>query len=81
MRISSQQKRDIIELAQQHISEHCRIWLFGSRARDDARGGDIDLLIEVDDVSGLFAKKIDFRLALEDRWGEQKVDIFDSRYG
>ncbi|WP_422134121.1 nucleotidyltransferase domain-containing protein [Endozoicomonas sp. ALD040] len=75
MRISPKQKNDIIELVRKEISQQARVWLFGSRARNDARGGDIDLLIEVDGLSNPVEKKINLRLALEDRWGEQKVDI------
>ncbi|WP_448218606.1 nucleotidyltransferase domain-containing protein [Endozoicomonas sp. 2B-B] len=65
----------MIELVRKEISQQARVWLFGSRVRDDARGGDIDLLIEVDGLSNPVEKKIHLRLALEDRWGEQKVDI------
>ena len=75
MRITSQEKNDIIQLAHKHIDQNARIWLFGSRVDDHAKGGDIDLLIEVDGITNLIEKKIHFRLALEDLWGERKVDI------
>ena len=75
MRISQQQKQDITTLVQQHVSKDAKIWLFGSRVNDNARGGDIDLYIEVDHLSDIFDRKINLRLALEDCWGETKVDL------
>ena len=82
MRISEQEKQDIIELARRHISGTARVWLFGSRVNDNARGGDVDIMIEVDQVDSIVERKINFRLALEDRWGERKVDvlIYDTQY-
>jgi predicted nucleotidyltransferase len=53
-----------------------RIWLFGSRARDDLRGGDIDLLVETDTVVPNRAEMI-CRIygALIMALGDQKIDI------
>lgn len=48
MRLASHQALVIRRLATQLAGEHARVWLFGSRVRDDARGGDVDLLLELD---------------------------------
>jgi predicted nucleotidyltransferase len=50
--------------------------LFGSRAQDDLRGGDIDLLIETgSDKPIQYAKKLAFRSELKCRLGDQKIDV------
>ncbi|WP_299734745.1 nucleotidyltransferase domain-containing protein [uncultured Endozoicomonas sp.] len=65
----------IVELSRTHIAPDAIVWLFGSRANDNARGGDIDLMIEAEAIQNPVERKINFRLAFEDRWGEQKIDI------
>ena len=45
MRLSSTQISAIRTSATQLAGLSARIWLFGSRVRDDARGGDVDLLL------------------------------------
>ena len=47
MRLSSTQISAIRTSATQLAGDAARVWLFGSRVRDDARGGDIDLLLEL----------------------------------
>ena len=49
------------------------IWLFGSRVDDQARGGDIDLLILSDKLD--HSDKMSIRLALYEHIGEQKIDL------
>ena len=55
------------------FDENAKIYLFGSRADNAKKGGDIDLLI--------FSTKIDndtqrmIKLKLYDKLGEQKIDI------
>lgn len=49
--------------------------LFGSRVDDKARGGDIDLHIEVDAGGATLSSEARFRWLLEDRIGERKVDL------
>ena len=48
MRLTTQQTVDIRTLVAQLAGSTAQVWLFGSRVRDDARGGDVDLLLEVD---------------------------------
>ncbi len=49
MRLTSAQVDVIREVAAQLAGRAARVWLFGSRVRDDARGGDVDLMLELDE--------------------------------
>lgn len=53
------------------------LWLFGSRINPQKRGGDIDLYIEVEhfDSKKVYEQKSQFWSLLQDRLGEQKIDI------
>ncbi len=47
MRLTIQQTRTIKQLATQIAGEHARVRVFGSRLDDQARGGDLDLMLEL----------------------------------
>jgi predicted nucleotidyltransferase len=49
------------------------IYLFGSRARDDLKGGDIDLLIVSATIG--FSAKLNILVAIKTAIGEQKIDL------
>ena len=49
MRITSEQAATIRQGVNRLAGDAARVWLFGSRVRDDARGGDVDLLVELDE--------------------------------
>jgi predicted nucleotidyltransferase len=49
------------------------VWLFGSRTRDEAKGGDIDLLVVSERLG--FADELRLRAALLDRIGWQRLDL------
>jgi uncharacterized protein len=53
------------------------LWLFGSRVYPQKRGGDIDLYIEVKnfDYKKSSNQKSEFWGLLQDRLGEQRIDI------
>ena len=53
--------------------KEAKIFLFGSRADESRKGGDIDLLIMSDKLKPQDIRKI--RLKLYDRLEEQKIDI------
>lgn len=53
-----------------------KLYLFGSRVNLDERGGDIDLLCEMDgDPKDLIEKRSAFLIELEKKIGEQKIDF------
>jgi predicted nucleotidyltransferase len=55
------------------LDDQARICIFGSRADDSKRGGDIDLLILSDKLSESDRGRI--RIILHEKLGEQKIDI------
>ena len=50
MRITIEQIAVIRQGVAELAGAQARVWLFGSRVSDDARGGDVDLLLELDDA-------------------------------
>ena len=77
----SQDYVDAIKLsAREAFGDTVVVRLFGSRARDDLRGGDIDLHIEVDPGHGTDVELDLFESRLFDRIELQRVDkVFSVR--
>ena len=50
MRLTSTQIAVIRDGVAQLAGDAARVWLFGSRVHDDARGGDVDLMLELDEA-------------------------------
>lgn len=48
MRLSQDQIAAIRKGACQLAGDSAQVWLFGSRVRDDERGGDVDLMLDLD---------------------------------
>ena len=79
MRISDQEANTIRTLTQRIFGEGSVVRLFGSRTRDDLKGGDIDLYIQPADAHNLLDKRLRFASQLEMALGEQKIDIIIAR--
>jgi len=77
MRISVQQRRDVCTELRRRFGEQCRIWLFGSRADDKQRGGDVDLYVEavVQPGGGRAMTRIRANAALEKFFDGACVDL------
>ena len=54
----SESEYQVIKQGIYFLDKHAKIVLFGSRAYDKARGGDIDLYIMVVDKNDLFNKEL-----------------------
>lgn len=76
MRLTEFQRATIKAAVFNVIDTDSRIWLFGSRADDTKRGGDIDLLIETENV---LPNRVAALCRLEGRLvtglGDRKIDI------
>lgn len=76
MPIKSEHMRQIREIARDNYGEDVRVVLFGSRVDNNAKGGDIDLLIESAEKNRMnFENRIKFLTALKLAIGDQKIDV------
>lgn len=66
MRLKTEQITNIIETVQAITQQSFQLRLFGSRLNDEAKGGDVDLLIEMPQLLGLL-QKAQLKNALENR--------------
>ncbi len=78
MRLSQKECQSIKHSVYEIFGEGTKILLFGSRVDDTKRGGDIDLYIKPlkpESAAELLRKKLDLLYLLEERIGEQQIDI------
>jgi predicted nucleotidyltransferase len=76
MRLTEKQRHAISEEVRRHFGSNARALLFGSRVRNDQRGGDIDLYVEADaSAEEALARELKLYAALQRRLGEQRIDI------
>ena len=76
MRLSQQTQKIIRDTVQEVFGVEAQVKLFGSRINDDARGGDIDLLVELPSVTaGIERKTMQFIARLQLRIGDQPIDV------
>jgi predicted nucleotidyltransferase len=72
MRLSGQDVAQIKQVVAA-VDPSCEVYLFGSRTDDEARGGDIDLLL-LSDVIDLTAR-LEIRIKLRELLGDQRIDL------
>ncbi len=72
MRLSEEEIR-VLRASLDRVTEHYRLYLFGSRTDDEKRGGDIDLLVISPTLQRRDLRKV--RLDFFEHFGEQKLDI------
>ncbi len=84
MRLTPSQAKVTKNTVERVLGIPCRVWLFGSRADDLRRGGDIDLMVETEEILDNRADTI-CRLygALIMALGDRQLDIVlkDARTG
>lgn len=83
MRLTDQERTILREAVARHFGPDVRARIFGSRARDDARGGDIDLYLEgvAASAADVVRRKIELLMELHDRMGDQHIDVVVRRRG
>lgn len=81
MRLTAEEVAAIKAAAAEAFGPNAVVRLFGSRVRDDLRGGDIDLHVEADPVADEWCSRGRFEDVLFARIDRRKVDLVISRRG
>jgi predicted nucleotidyltransferase len=85
MRLTQQEIQIIKSSVHEVMGEDANVWLFGSRVDNNKRGGDIDLLVEVDlpEPRVRILKKSQLWAKLQSQLGEQRIDIIlaETKFG
>lgn len=81
MRLTEQQQKIIKQVLLKHFGKRSELRLFGSRADDNARGGDIDLYIEpeIHEADDIVEARLNALVELHLALGEQKIDLVINR--
>jgi predicted nucleotidyltransferase len=77
MRLNQHQIETLKRLGTENFGTQAKLMLFGSRADDSRRGGDIDLYVTGIDLTPdqLFDAKLDFLVKAKRALGEQRIDV------
>lgn len=76
MRLSQQTQQIIRNTVREVFGDEANVKLFGSRINDDARGGDIDLLVELPSITAEIERKtMQLTARLQLRIGDQPIDV------
>lgn len=79
MRLSIKEQEDLINTLTPLLAHtQAELKLFGSRVNDDAKGGDIDLLLILPNDSiytQLLEKKLNLLVEFKQKLGDQKIDL------
>jgi predicted nucleotidyltransferase len=76
MRMPPNYQKTITETAAKVFGESASVWLFGSRLDDNAKGGDVDLLIQLDSpTENKAVLGARYNALLQIKLGLQKFDV------
>ena len=76
MRLTPSERSAIRDTVRAVVGADARVRLFGSRTDDSARGGDIDLLVEIDrPVDGPVVVSARIGADLQRTLGDRKIDV------
>ncbi len=79
MRLSEKEVKAFIQVLDPYLTDkNASLYLYGSRTQDHLKGGDIDLLLVLEDPQKavpLLEKKYEILVRFKEKVGERKIDL------